>query len=132
MIVHRTAISSIFFVIAICLSSQLCIAQTESTSSIIEYEQFQEVVKDKSIQLIDVRTPKEYNEGYIAFAKNIPIKKRKKFKAPVQKLDKEKKIYVYCYSGVRSRRASRILKQLGFRKIYDFKGGWKKWNEHQN
>ena len=122
----------LFYATIICLNSEHLRAQTSFNSSIIEFEQFQEVVKDQSLQLIDVRTPKEYKEGYIALAKNISIKNRKKFKAAVQKLEKEKPIYVYCYSGVRSKRASKILKRLGFKKIVDFKGGWKEWKEHQN
>lgn len=127
-IVHFKTKNCLIYVIAIFLSSHYCTAQRESNISIIEYVQFIEVVKDQNIQLIDVRTSKEYNEGYIAMAKNIPIKKRKKFKTAVQKLDKEKPIYVYCYSGVRSKRSTRILRKLGFKSIYDYRGGWKEWS----
>lgn len=86
-----------------------------------------EAITNPTIQLIDVRTTKEYSEGYIAFAKNIPIKKRKNFKMKLNQLDKQKPIYLYCYSGVRSKRASRILKKAGFTTIYDYRGGWQEW-----
>ncbi len=99
----------------------------EATIQSIEIDAFAKAVLDKEIQLIDVRTPKEYQEGYIAAAQNIPIRKRKKFKREVQLLDKEAPVFIYCYSGVRSSRASKILHRLGFTKIIDFKGGWKAW-----
>lgn len=100
----------------------------EESVQIIEIDAFAKALTAKDLQLIDVRTPKEYQEGYIASAQNIPIRKRKKFKQAVQLLDKQAPIYVYCYSGVRSKRASKLLYRLGFTKILDFKGGWKAWS----
>ena len=49
-------------------------------------------------------------------------------KKEINKLDKNKPIYIYCYSGVRSNRASKILKTAGFNQIYDYEGGWKAWS----
>jgi len=49
----------------------------------------------------------------------------------MKRLDQEIPIYLYCYKGVRSRRASQILKELNFKIIYDFTGGWKAWKKNQ-
>lgn len=97
--------------------------------SIISVSDFEKAIQENKLQLIDVRTPQEYSKGYIANAVNFPIAARKKFKKSLNSLNKNKPVYIYCHSGVRSRRASKILKRLGFTKIYDFKGGWKAWSK---
>ncbi len=86
-------------------------------------------VLGKQKQLIDVRTPREYNNGYIDNAININIYNKDNFKTSVNQLDKSKPVYVYCYSGVRSKTAYKVLKNLGFTKIYDYSGGWKEWSK---
>ena len=82
---------------------------------------------DKSVQLIDVRTPKEYGEGYIKNAKNIDFF-QDNFIEEMSKLNKNEPIYIYCKSGGRSGRASKKLKDAGFTKVYDLEGGIKKWS----
>ena len=81
---------------------------------------------DKSVQLIDVRTPKEFNEGYIKNAKNINFFEDN-FIEEMSKLNKEDPIYIYCRSGGRSGNASKKLKASGFTKVYDLDGGILKW-----
>jgi rhodanese-related sulfurtransferase len=80
------------------------------------------------VQLVDVRTPKEYNQGFIKNAKNIDYFSSD-FKTQFQELDKEKPLYIYCRSGGRSAKASKILKTLGFKEIYDLKGGYLAWSK---
>jgi hydroxyacylglutathione hydrolase len=93
----------------------------------------QQIELSPDIQLVDVRTSKEYRLGAIAHAVNIPIAKRRAFKTLCLKtLHKDKPVFLYCYSGVRSHRAGKILIHLGFSKVYDFSGGWKVWQEHRN
>ena len=103
-------------------------AQTSSTVTIIQLPDFKEAVIGKDVQLIDIRTMQEYAAGYIDDAINIPIANKASFIRQFEKLDKEAPVYIYCYSGVRSHRAGNILTDLGFKKIYDFKGGWKVWS----
>ncbi|WP_299215128.1 rhodanese-like domain-containing protein [uncultured Aquimarina sp.] len=98
---------------------------------IVDINTIKEKVIHKDIQFVDIRTPKEYNAGYIDDAINISIADKEKFIVAFQKLDKEKPVYIYCYSGWRSHRAAKLLVTLGFDKIYDFKGGYKVWSEHQ-
>lgn len=81
------------------------------------------------IQLIDVRTPKEYTEGHIKGAVNINFYDDN-FLTQMSKLDKDKEIYVYCRSGGRSGRAANQLKEQGFTKIYDLQGGMINWNKN--
>ena len=83
----------------------------------------------KQRQLIDVRSAKEYGAGHIDNAINIDIANKEKFKQEINRLDKSKPVYIYCYSGIRSYRASKVIETEGFKEIYDFSGGWKAWNK---
>ena len=117
------------FLLLITLSCQQAFNQEQKeVVTIIDIATFKETVIDKEVQLIDIRTPEEYANGYIDDAVNIPIADKTQFITDFSKLDKEKPVYIYCYSGVRSHRAGKLLKELGFTAIYDFKGGWKVWS----
>ena len=95
--------------------------------SVLSVPEFKSVIADKNVQLVDVRTPGEYAQGHIQNAANINVNSGD-FSSLVSKLDKNKPVAVYCRSGVRSQTASSILKELGFKKIYDLRGGFNAWS----
>ena len=70
--------------------------------------------------LLDVRTPEEYNEGHIPESKNVPLQTLDKVKTVVENKDTE--LFVYCYSGARSRRAVAALGQMGYTKVNNIGG----------
>jgi len=79
-------------------------------------------------QLIDVRTPDEYNAGAIGNATNINFFDAD-FKQQIEKLDKTKPVMIYCQSGGRSGKALKQLNEMGFKAVYELKtgyGGWPK------
>jgi len=78
--------------------------------------------------LIDVRTPEEIANGKINDALEIDIKSPD-FSEKVAQLDKTKQYMVYDYAGGRSKRAMEIMKELGFKQVYDLKDGYKAWKE---
>jgi len=79
--------------------------------------------KDRVI-LLDVRTPEEQKtDGKIPGAVLIPLDE---LPNQIDRLDKNKKILVYCRTGMRSASASRLLSSLGF-KVYNIKGGINRW-----
>ncbi|MFY7965668.1 MAG: thioredoxin [Chitinophagaceae bacterium] len=80
-------------------------------------------------QLIDVRTPKEVNEGYISGAENIDFNEDD-FEKKALQLDKQKPTFVYCKAGGRSQSAAALLISLGFKNVYDLKGGIISWNNN--
>jgi len=88
---------------------------------------YQEVI-GKDVQLIDIRTPKEFKEGCIDDAINIDFWNKKEFNSAFSTLDTNKPVYIYCHSGGRSRKASKQLLAKGFRMIFDFSGGYKAWS----
>ena len=85
-------------------------------------EEFKAQAENKNVQLVDVRTSAEFNGGHIKGAKNIDFFSGK-FNVELNKLNKDKAVYVYCRSGSRSRQTSKKLEAMGFTEIYDLKGG---------
>jgi thioredoxin 1 len=80
----------------------------------------------QQVQLIDVRTPAEYQDGHLKNSKNLDYKSAN-FKEEIQDLDKTKPVFVYCLSGGRSALASKALIENGFSEVYELKGGYLKW-----
>ena len=129
----------LFFVISLTLSCKESKAEeqniTKSEQQIIINKKlvttdFKTNIENKSVQLIDVRTPKEFKEGHIKNAGNIDFYESD-FLAQMNKLDKNKPLYIYCRSGGRSGKAAKQLKEQGFTEVYDLQGGildWKKNN----
>lgn len=96
--------------------------QENDTYKVLDVQTFKDSIATKKVQLIDVRTPEEYKEGHITDAKNIDFYS-KEFTAEFNKLDKDQPVYIYCRSGSRSRQAGNKLSEMGFKEIYDLKGG---------
>ncbi|MDI9864087.1 rhodanese-like domain-containing protein [Flectobacillus sp. DC10W] len=88
----------------------------------------QELNKQASKNFIDVRTQGEAARGMIAGAILIDISSSD-FESKLQKLDKNKATFVYCASGIRSKRAASQLLKLGFKKVYNLDGGIIAWSE---
>ena len=101
-------------------------AQNEN-SVLLGVTDYKEVVVGKAVQLVDLRTPEEYQKGFIDDAINIDYLNPKIFNEEFSKLDKDKPVYIYCRSGNRSQKSVPLLKKLGFTKIYDLKGGYNAW-----
>jgi rhodanese-related sulfurtransferase len=98
------------------------LANFESISTRQAYTLLQE---ENNVTLLDVRSVGEYKRGHIQKATLIPVEVLSK---NVSKLQRDKKIIVYCQTGSRSVRASRILVKHGFTPL-NVKGGFKVWEE---
>ncbi len=82
----------------------------------------------KDAQLVDVRTPEEFQKGHLKNALNMNVNSSDLEKrAPY--LDKEKPLFVYCYMGGRSAKACEYFKKMGFKIIYDMQGGYSAWTD---
>ena len=100
-------------------------SHNKNSIKIIEKEEFQYLI-NQDVQLIDVRTPNEFFNGTIGKARNINFNSPV-FKEQVLKLDINKPVVVFCHAGGRSAKASLTLDSLGFKQIYDLKGGYSSW-----
>jgi len=97
-----------------------------SVSKNVNKEEFAKLIAAKKGILLDVRTSEEFNGGFIEGAMNVDIND-KEFKNEINKLDMSAPIYVYCQSGGRSGRAMATMKKMGFKEIYNLKGGYGGW-----
>ncbi len=77
--------------------------------------------------IIDVRTDDEFNTGFIEGAVNIDFYMGNKFISEIDKLDKSKSYFIYCKSGARSGQTCELMKQKGFKKVYNLEGGILGW-----
>ncbi|MFZ3578487.1 rhodanese-like domain-containing protein [Virgibacillus sp. DJP39] len=80
--------------------------------------------KDRNVQFIDVRTLREYQGSHRKPFKNIPLSGLAKRSS---ELDKNKEVVVICQSGMRSIKASKLLKKQGFVNVTNVKGGMSAW-----
>lgn len=91
----------------------------------VEKETFQQLMQ-KNYTLVDVRTSKEFAEGYINNAINIDFNSPN-FNTQILTLSKEQPLLVYCAVGGRSAMAASLMKSLGFKKVYELQGGYNNW-----
>lgn len=85
-------------------------------------------LKRSKMQLLDVRTPKEYADGHLRKALNIDVLAPEFSAKALHALSKDRPVVVYCRSGKRSMRAAEQLAAHGF-SIINMKGGWAEYQE---
>lgn len=116
-----------FFIMFSCFFLS-CAQTTKEGVTILDPIQFEEKIKEENVQLVDVRTPNEWENGVIANPLKINFLESN-FKEKIEKLDKTKPIAIYCKSGGRSGQAAKLLSEIGFKEVYDLKGGILNWNK---
>ena len=113
----------IIFLALVLSATSAAYAQTK-----LEVEQFsQKLSTVPQAQLVDVRTPAEYQQGHLPQAINMDYR-NEAFAKEINNLDKSKPVYVYCLSGGRSAAAAQKLVEQGFEEVYDMQGGYLKWS----
>jgi adenylyltransferase/sulfurtransferase len=91
----------------------------------ITVNEFHDLVNNKKdIVILDVREPGEYEICRIDGAKLIPLGD---LPSRVNELDTADEIVVHCHHGIRSLRATKLLRNMGFRKVKNLKGGIDEW-----
>ncbi len=74
--------------------------------------------------ILDLRSQKEYDQGHISNAVYLPYKD---LKAKMDELDQGNAYLVYDTDGKDSLKASKLLAESGYSRIYTLVGGYKKW-----
>lgn len=97
------------------------------SSTVLTANEFKTKIAQKGVQLVDVRTAREFASGHISGAKNIDAMAPGFENQAGSQLDKNQPVAVYCRSGVRSARAAGTLRRMGFKTVYDLKGGYLAW-----
>lgn len=110
------------------LSALFSLGKGQSDKSVVlDAGSYTSAISKPKVQLVDVRTPEEFDKGHIENAININFRNKEVFERSFSKLNKNKPVYVYCRSGARSQGAARRLVEMGFSKIYDLEGGYMAW-----
>jgi len=79
--------------------------------------------------MIDVRTKKEYQAGRVVpNAINVDYH-GDNFITDILEYDRTEPIFIYCFSGGRSSKAAFKMRQVGFDRIYELKGGYQQWEK---
>lgn len=76
---------------------------------------------DKEGILVDVRTQDEYAAGHLEGAENSDYLNGS-FAESIKTRDKEKTYYLYCASGNRSGKATKLMQEAGFKNVYNIGG----------
>ena len=78
--------------------------------------------------LIDVRTAGERQDGIIEASRRLTVTDDD-FEERLAELPRDRPLFLYCFGGTRSGRASEIAQRLGFETIYDLAGGLSAWKD---
>lgn len=91
----------------------------------VDAREFAEALKNPDVQIIDTRTPQEFNEGHIPGAVNIDLAGEDFFEQ-MDCLDKDRPVAVYCRGGRRSKIAAERFVDKGF-EVTELDGGLITW-----
>jgi len=92
-------------------------------SRYVDPNQWNKLISDKSVTLIDVRKPFEHKVGTFKGAVNPKIDSFREFPKYFNKLKKNNNVAMFCTGGIRCEKASNFLKRKGFKNIFQLKGG---------
>lgn len=84
------------------------------------------LMNHENAAVLDVRNEKDFNEGHIINALNIPVTSLADRISNIEKYKKQP-VLVYCRTGQQSARACTILRQYSFESVYKLAGGILSW-----
>lgn len=88
-------------------------------------ERAAELVRDGTVQLVDVREPYEFEAGRLAGARHIELER---LASRADTLDRDRPVLFYCRLGARSAMAANAFRRAGFQ-AYSLTGGIAAWHE---
>ncbi len=80
--------------------------------------------KDPSLFVLDVRTPKEFAEGHVPGAVNVP---HDQVASQLAQIPKDKDVVLYCRSGRRAGLAAGVLEANGYKELKQLQGDMEAW-----
>ena len=99
------------------------ISESQKISNSLEPSEWNVLLKEKDIKLIDTRKPFEHYVGTFRGAKNPNVNNFRDFPKYLNKFDKKSKIAMFCTGGIRCEKASVYLRKKGFKNVFQLKGG---------
>jgi rhodanese-related sulfurtransferase len=82
----------------------------------------------QTVELIDVRTPAEFREVHVSFARNVPLDQLEKTSTVSSRNGATQPLYVICQSGGRAKQACEKLMRAGHLNVVSIEGGTQAWD----
>jgi rhodanese-related sulfurtransferase len=92
------------------------------TATTISPAELAELTKNGEVDLIDVRTPAEFEEVHVAFARNVPLD-RLDPRTVCDGRDPGRPLYFICRTGSRGQKACEKFEAAGFANVVNVEGG---------
>ena len=108
---------------------------TKSVGEYVKPEDWNSLLEEENILLIDTRNDYEYSIGSFKDSINPKTQKFRDFPKWLKEQDfteedkNSKKVAMFCTGGIRCEKASSLMKKEGFKKVYHLKGGILKYFE---
>ena len=99
------------------------ISHKKKRKGLIDPTKWNTLIKEKNTLLLDARKPFEFKVGSFKKATNPKIHHFRNFPKYLNKIDKKKKVAMFCTGGIRCEKASIYLQDKGFKNIFQLKGG---------
>lgn len=102
--------------------------QKDTTFKSVDLVEFEKLITQEQVVLVDVRTSQEHADAYIPETDyNIDVLSSEFEEIVDSNLKKDKTIAIYCRSGNRSKKAAKILTAKGF-KVIELSTGFNGWS----
>ncbi|MAL19174.1 MAG: rhodanese [Balneola sp.] len=116
------SVISIIVLVAVALAAFYLITTKKNSKSMTSTESFKQQYKETPGIVIDVRTQGEYDNGHLKITDQHHDILNGDFAQQLDSLDKNETYYLYCRSGNRSGKATQMMKDKGFEKVYNIGG----------
>lgn len=83
----------------------------------------------QAVELIDVRTPVEFREVHVSFARSVPLDQLDAAEVAAGRNGSSQPLYVICRSGSRGKQACEKLASAGFTNVINVEGGTQAWDQ---
>ena len=123
---NRAPVTAILVLLFVLASAVTLTARMRNINTKKAYELIEKRDGEPDFVILDVRTPEEFAEGHIENAVNIDFY-ADAFPDELDGLDRNRTYLIYCRSGGRSGSTTKMMKELGFKDVYNMEGGINSW-----
>lgn len=119
---HPELVGPFFVLVALFI-----VLETRRGGKTVSTHQLTHLVNREGALVLDVRDSKEFREGHITDARNIPFSTLKESLSQLEKF-KDKPVVIVCKMGQHAGAAGRILHENGFKDVRRLSGGLTTWS----
>ena len=126
---NKTLLIVLLIVVGVSLAAWALNRNSDEGFTTVDVDEFERTIADTAgVQLLDVRSQQEYDEGHLPGAYIIDVHDSAFVEQVEAQLTKDKPVAVYCRSGRRSALAARQLVNAGYQ-VINLDGGILAWQK---